>query len=65
MLLARKFSLKKNPMILEITEGTYATFVFNFTNVGDKPLLLKDVRPSCGCTASNGRGNRLCQVKKE
>ncbi len=36
----------------EITEGTYATFVFNFTNVGDKPLLLKDVRPSCGCTAS-------------
>lgn len=36
----------------EIVEGTYATHIFYFTNVGDKPLLLKEVRPSCGCTAS-------------
>jgi len=37
----------------EIIEGTYATHVFNFTNVGDKPLLLKEVKPACGCTASD------------
>jgi len=37
----------------EIIEGSYATHVFSFTNVGDKPLLLKEVKPACGCTASD------------
>lgn len=27
-----------------------ATFVFKFTNIGEEPLLLKNVRASCGCT---------------
>jgi len=36
----------------EIEEGTYAKHVFTFTNTGDKPLLLKEVKPACGCTAS-------------
>ena len=36
----------------EIQEGTYAKHVFSFTNIGDKPLLLKEVKPACGCTAS-------------
>ncbi|MFO8087172.1 MAG: DUF1573 domain-containing protein [Bacteroidales bacterium] len=26
---------------------------FNFTNTGDKPLMIKAVKPSCGCTASD------------
>lgn len=33
-----------------ITEGTQATYKFEFKNTGDAPLVLKNVRPSCGCT---------------
>jgi hypothetical protein len=36
----------------EIEEGTYAKHIFTFTNIGDRPLLLKEVKPACGCTAS-------------
>ncbi|MDR2835383.1 MAG: DUF1573 domain-containing protein [Bacteroidales bacterium] len=28
------------------------TVVFNFTNTGNKPLVLTEVKPSCGCTAT-------------
>jgi hypothetical protein len=34
-----------------INEGTYAKYSFKFYNTGDKPLLLKSVNASCGCTA--------------
>lgn len=34
-----------------INEGTYAKYSFKFFNTGDKPLVLKSVNPSCGCTA--------------
>ena len=33
-----------------IKEGIIAIYTFRFTNTGDQPLVLKDVRPSCGCT---------------
>lgn len=33
-----------------IKEGTQATYEFKFTNTGTEPLILSDVRPSCGCT---------------
>lgn len=33
-----------------IKEGIVAVYTFKFTNTGDQPLILKDVRPSCGCT---------------
>ncbi|MBT4338370.1 MAG: DUF1573 domain-containing protein [Bacteroidetes bacterium] len=36
----------------EIEEGSYAKHIFEFKNIGDKPLLLKEVKPACGCTAS-------------
>lgn len=36
----------------DIEEGVYAKHIFKFTNTGDKPLLLKEVKPTCGCTAS-------------
>jgi hypothetical protein len=35
----------------KIPKGKDATCSFKFTNTGDAPLTLKDVRPSCGCTA--------------
>jgi len=36
----------------DIEEGKYAKHTFTFINEGDRPLLLKDVKPTCGCTAS-------------
>lgn len=33
-----------------IVEGETVTYVFNFTNTGDAPLVINNVRSSCGCT---------------
>ncbi len=33
-----------------VTEGEKPTFEFRFTNVGNAPIILENVRPSCGCT---------------
>lgn len=37
----------------DLQEGEPAEFVFNFTNTGNKPLILTSVDPSCGCTAAD------------
>lgn len=34
----------------KIPQGQPATHSFKITNTGDAPLVIKDVRPSCGCT---------------
>ncbi len=34
----------------EIPEGPQATHEFKFTNTGKEPLILSNVRASCGCT---------------
>lgn len=34
----------------EITKGSDGVRVFEFTNVGDAPLVIEDVKSSCGCT---------------
>ncbi len=34
----------------KIAEGEIVSHRFSFKNTGDKPLLVADVRPSCGCT---------------
>ena len=36
-----------------IEEGTRAKTVFKFTNTGNVPLVLTNVKPSCGCTSPN------------
>jgi Protein of unknown function (DUF1573) len=33
-----------------ILEGEPAVFEFNFTNTGDQPIILSNVKASCGCT---------------
>jgi len=35
-----------------ITEGQKLEVSFRFKNTGTKPLVIKDVKPSCGCTAA-------------
>lgn len=35
-----------------INEGEKLEIVYRFKNTGDKPLIIKDVRPSCGCTVA-------------
>jgi len=36
-----------------INEGQVLEVSFRFKNTGDKPLVIEDVRPTCGCTAAN------------
>ncbi len=37
----------------EIPQGTPVTTIFEFTNVGQEPLILTDVKPTCGCTIAD------------
>jgi hypothetical protein len=37
----------------EIQQGIPAEAVFNLTNVSQEPLIIKKVKGSCGCTATN------------
>jgi hypothetical protein len=37
----------------KIPQGTPVTTVFEFTNVGTDPLILTEVRPTCGCTIAD------------
>ncbi len=37
----------------EIPKGKPVSVEFSFTNTGDEPLLIADVVPGCGCTASD------------
>ena len=34
----------------KIVQGKPVTYEMKFTNVGDKPLIIKGVTPTCGCT---------------
>lgn len=36
----------------KIVDGVRVSFKYKFTNVGTKPLIISQVRTSCGCTAS-------------
>ncbi len=35
-----------------ITEGEKIEISYRFKNTGDQPLVIKEVRPSCGCTVA-------------
>jgi hypothetical protein len=37
----------------KIPQGTPVTTEFTFTNVGVEPLILTDVKPTCGCTIAD------------
>ena len=37
----------------KIPQGTPVTTVFEFTNVGQEPLILTEVKPTCGCTIAD------------
>lgn len=43
-----------------VSAGQVVRASFTFTNTGDAPLRIDDVRPSCGCTAA-GRWERLVE----
>ena len=36
-----------------ITQGEVIKHIFKFKNTGDKPLVIKDVHTSCGCTVAD------------
>ena len=35
-----------------IAEGEKIEIIYRFKNTGENPLIIKDVRPSCGCTVA-------------
>src|SRR5690242_8552205 len=37
----------------KITEGQKLDVAFRFKNTGDKPLVIRSVQPSCGCTETS------------
>lgn len=37
----------------KIPQGKPVTTVFEYTNTGTEPLILTDVRPTCGCTIAD------------
>ena len=37
----------------KVPQGTPVTTVFTYTNIGQEPLILTDVRPTCGCTIAD------------
>src|SRR5258707_15216238 len=37
----------------KIPQGTPVTTVFEFTNIGQEPLILTNVQPTCGCTIAD------------
>ena len=47
-----------------IREGDSIRFIYKFSNTGDKPLLLMNVRTSCGCTAARFPQNALFPGEK-
>src|SRR5476651_2631940 len=37
----------------KIPQGKPVTTEFTFTNIGEEPLILADVKPTCGCTIAD------------
>src|SRR6201986_2902089 len=37
----------------KVPQGTPVTTVFEFTNIGKEPLILTEVKPTCGCTIAD------------
>lgn len=37
----------------KVAQGTPVTTVFTYTNVGVEPLILTEVKPTCGCTIAD------------
>ena len=46
-----EFTVKSNDFG-DIEQGDIVNYVFEFKNTGDAPLVLSNVRTTCGCTAS-------------
>ncbi|MBS9774053.1 MAG: DUF1573 domain-containing protein [Tenacibaculum sp.] len=48
---AQEFKFEKETIDYgKIEQGSNGSRVFEFTNVGDAPLKIKDVKSTCGCT---------------
>jgi hypothetical protein len=37
----------------KIPQGTPVTTIFEYTNIGEEPLILTQVQPTCGCTIAD------------
>ena len=46
-----------------INKGADGIRTFEFTNTGDEPLIVSNVKSSCGCTIPKNQKNRFYLVK--
>ena len=42
----------------KVEQGIILEYSFKFTNEGEKPLVIKSVQPSCGCTGATTDGKK-------
>ena len=47
-----------------INMGEKTSILFEFTNTGNQPLYLTEVKPSCGCTVANYTKNAIAPGEK-
>lgn len=51
---AAKFKFdRKDYLFGEVKAGSLVTYSFKFVNVGESPLIIRDIYTSCGCTVTS------------
>jgi hypothetical protein len=53
-----------NQTIPKITQGEVVEITWKFKNSGDKPLVIADVHPGCGCTGAEGPSKPIAPGKQ-
>ena len=53
-----------NQTIPKITQGEVVEITWKFKNSGDKPLVIADVHPGCGCTGAEGPSKPIAPGKE-
>lgn len=56
--------IEKYEVVKGIKRGKEVSHVFYFTNKGKKPLIISEVRPSCGCTTPKYTKDPVAPGKK-
>ena len=63
---AQEFKFEKETIDYgKINKGANGERIFIFTNIGNQPLIIKNIQSSCGCTVPKKPEGPIMQEKKE